>query len=413
MNKITRRSILAAAPGTIVLTAPFLSIGPARAEKQYGPGVTDTEIKIGNIMPYSGPASAYGTIGKAEAAFFKMLNEQGGINGRKIQFISYDDGYSPPKTVEQARKLVEQDGVLLIFNSLGTPTNTAIQKYLNQKKVPQLFVATGATKWNDPQHFPWTMGWQPNYQAEGHIYATYILEHHSGGKIAILYQNDDYGKDYVKGLKDGLGNQSQASIVAEAPYETADPTVDSQVITLKASGADIFFNVTTPKFAAQAIRKIAEIGWKPLHILNNVSASVGAVLKPAGLENAKDIVTTVYIKDPTDPAWKEDQGSKDWVAFMDKYYPEGNKTDGGNVTGYSVSQTLVQVLKQCGDNLTRENVMKEAANLKNFTVPMLLPGITINTGPADFAPIKQMQMARFDGERWERFGPVISGEARA
>jgi branched-chain amino acid transport system substrate-binding protein len=409
MKKFTRRSILAAAPGALALTAPFLSIGPARAEKQYGPGVTDTEIKIGNIMPYSGPASAYGTIGKAEAAFFKMLNEQGGVNGRKIQFISYDDGYSPPKTVEQARKLVEQDGVLLIFNSLGTPTNTAIQKYLNQKKVPQLFVATGATKWNDPQHFPWTMGCQPNYQSEGHIYATYVLEHHSGGKIAILYQNDDYGKDYVKGLKDGLGNKNQASIVAEAPYETADPTVDSQVITLKASGADIFFNVTTPKFAAQAIRKIAEIGWKPLHILNNVSASVGAVLKPAGFENAKDIVTTAWAKDPTDPTWKDDQGYKDWVIFMDKYYPDGDKADGLNVGGYNFAQILVQVLKQCGDDLTRENVMKQAANLKNFTIPMLLPGITINTSPTDYAPIKQMQMARFDGEGW---GAVRTGYRR-
>jgi branched-chain amino acid transport system substrate-binding protein len=407
MRQITRRSILAAAPSAIALATL-----PARAEKQYGPGVTDTDIKIGNIMPYSGPASAYGTIGKAEAAFFKMLNEQGGINGRKVQFISYDDGYNPPKTVEQARKLVEQDGVLLIFNSLGTPTNTAIQKYMNQKKVPQLFVATGATKWNDPQHFPWTMGWQPNYQAESHIYATYILDHHNGGKIAILYQNDDYGKDYVKGLKDGLGSKGQVSIIAEAPYETADPTVDSQVINLKASGADIFFNVTTPKFAAQAIRKVAELGWKPLHILNSVSASVGAVLKPAGFDNAKEIVTTSWLKDPTDPTWKDDQGSKEWVAFMDRYYPEGNKTDGLNVGGYSFAQTLVQVLKQCGDDLTRENVMKQAANLKNFTLPMLLPGITINTGPADFATIKQMQMARFAGERWVLFGPVIAGEAR-
>jgi branched-chain amino acid transport system substrate-binding protein len=412
LRHITRRSILAAAPSAIALAAPFLSIGPARAEKQYGPGVTDTEIKIGNIMPYSGPASAYGTIGKAEAAFFRMLNEHGGISGRKIQFISYDDGYSPPKTVEQARRLVEQDGVLLIFNSLGTPTNTAIQKYLNQKKVPQLFVATGATKWNDPQHFPWTMGWQPNYQAESHIYATYILENHNGGKIAILYQNDDYGKDYVKGLKDGLGSKASAAIIAETPYETTDPTVDSQVINLKSSGADIFFNVTTPKFAAQAIRKVAELGWKPLHILNNVSASVGAVLKPAGFENAKEIVTTAFVKDPTDPTWKDDHGYKDWVAFMDKYYPEGDKTDGLNVGGYSFAQTLVQVLTQCADDLTRENVMHQAANLKNFTLPMLLPGITINTGPSDYAPIKQMQMARFDGERWVLFGPVIAGEAR-
>jgi branched-chain amino acid transport system substrate-binding protein len=308
--------------------------------------------------------------------------------------------------------LVEQDGVLLIVESLGTPTNTAIQKYMNQKKVPQLFVQSGATKWNDPQHFPWTMGWQPNYQSESHVYANYILEHYKGGKIAILYQNDDYGKDYLKGLKDGLGTKSQASIIAEAPYETTDPTVDSQVVTLKSSGADVFFNVATPKFAAQAIRKIAELGWKPLHILNSVSTSIGAVLKPAGLDNAKDIVSTFYQKGPTDPTWKDDQGYKDWVAFMDKYYPEGDKTDGFNVAGYSIPQTLVQVLKQCGDDLTRENVMKQAANLKNFTVPMLLPGITINTGPTDFAPIKQMQMGRFDGERWILFGPIFAGDAR-
>jgi branched-chain amino acid transport system substrate-binding protein len=406
MKKITRRSILVAAPSALALTAP-----PVRAEKQYGPGITDTEIKIGNIIPYSGPASAYGTIGKADAAFFEMLNEQGGINGRKIRFISYDDGYSPPKTVEQARKLVEQDGVLLIFDSLGTPTNTAIQRYMNQKKVPQLFVSSGATKWNDPQHFPWTMGWQPNYQAESRIYASYLLEHHNGGKIAILYQNDDFGKDYVKGLKDGLGTKSQARIIAEAPYETTDPTVDSEVVTLKSAGAEIFFNVATPKFAAQAIRKIAELGWKPLHILSSVSSSIGAVLKPAGLRNAEDIVSTFYLKVPTDPTWKDDQGYKDWVAFMDQYYPDGDKTDGYNVAGYSISQTLVQVLKQCGDDLTREHVMKQAANLKNFTVPMLLPGITINTGPTDFAPIKQMQMGRFDGERWVLFGPIFAGDA--
>jgi branched-chain amino acid transport system substrate-binding protein len=392
MKEITRRSILAAAPSALAFAAM-----PARAEKQYGPGVTDTEIRIGNIMPYSGPASAYGTIGKADAAFFEMLNEQGGINGRKIRFISYDDGYSPPKTVEQARKLVEQDGVLLIFDSLGTPTNTAIQKYMNQKKVPQLFVSSGATKWNDPQHFPWTMGWQPNYQAESRIYASYLLEHHNGGKIAMLYQNDDFGKDYVKGLKDALSTKSQASIIAEAPYETTDPTVDSQVVTLKSSGAEIFFNVATPKFAAQAIRKTAEFGWQPLHVLSSVSSSIGAVLKPAGLGNAEGIVSTFYLKGPTDPTWKDDQGYKDWVAFMDKYYPDGDKTDGYNVSGYSISQTLVQVLKQCGDDLTRGNVMKQAANLTNFTVPMLLPGITINTGPSDFAPIKQMQMARFNG----------------
>jgi branched-chain amino acid transport system substrate-binding protein len=405
MKRITRRSILAAAPGALALAAL-----PARAEKQYGPGVTDTEIKIGNTNFYSGPASSYGVIGKTETAFFTMLNEQGGINGRKINFISYDDAYSPPKTVEQTRKLVESDEVFLIFNSLGTPTNTAVQKYLNQKQVPQLFVGTGATKWGDPKRFPWTIGWQPNYQGEGRIYATYILAHHAQSKIAVLYQNDDYGKDYVKGLKDGLGDKAKSMIVAEAPYETTDPTVDSQVVNLKASGADIFYNVTIPKFAAQAIRKTVEIGWKPLHILNSVSNSVGGVLEPAGFENSKGILSTAYLKDPTDPQWKDDPGYKDWVAFMDKYYPDGDKTNVFTVYGYTIPQTLVQVLKQCGDNLTRENVMKEAASLHNLALPMLLPGITVNTGPTDFFPVKQMQMERFNGERWELFGPIIAGE---
>lgn len=405
MKKITRRSILAAAPSALALTAY-----PARAEKQYGPGVTDTEIKIGNTNFYSGPASSYGVIGKTETAFFNMLNEQGGINGRKIIFISYDDAYTPPKTVEQTRKLVESDGVFLIFNSLGTPTNTAVQKYLNQKRVPQLFVGTGATKWGDPKHFPWTIGWQPNYQSEGRIYATYILEQRAESKIAVLYQNDDYGKDYVKGLKDGLGDKAKSMIVAEAPYETTDPTVDSQVVNLKASGAEIFYNVTIPKFAAQAIRKTVEIGWKPLHILNSVSSSVGGVLQPAGLESSKDILSTFYLKDPTDPGWKDDKGYKDWVAFMDKYYPDGDKTNGFTVYAYTIPQTLVHVLKQCGDNLTRENVIKEAANLHDLELPMLLPGIRVNTSPTDFFPVKQMQMGRFNGERWELFGPIITGE---
>jgi ABC-type branched-subunit amino acid transport system substrate-binding protein len=408
MKRITRRSILAAAPSALVFAAL-----PARAEKQYGPGVTDTEIKIGNTGPYSGPASSYGTIGKAEAAYFRMLNDQGGINGRKINFISYDDAYTPPKTVEQVRKLVEEDGVLLMLAPLGTPTNSAIHRYLNQKKVPQLFVATGATKWNDPQRFPWTMGWQPNYQSEGHVYAAYILEHQPNGKVGILYQNDDFGKDYLKGIKDGLGDKAKSMIVAEAPYETTDPTVDSQIINMKSAGADVFVNAGIPKFAAQAIRKAPEIGWKPLHILSSVGNSVGATLKPAGLENARDIVTDFYIKDPTDPQWKNDSGYQQWFAFMDKYYPEGDKTDAGNVVGPCFCQTLVQVLKQCGDNLTRDNIMKEAANLHDFTVPMLLPGITINTSPTDFAPIKQIQMARFDGERWKLFGPVLSGELRS
>ena len=388
-----------------------LSATPAAAQKKYDVGASDTEIKIGNIMPYSGPASAYGTLGKAQAAYFKMINERGGINGRKVNFISYDDGYSPPKAVEQARKLVESDEVLLVFQALGTPSNSAIHRYMNQKKVPQLFVATGATKWGDPKNFPWTMGWQPNYQSEGRIYAKYILQNHPNGKIAVLFQNDDYGQDLVQGLKDGLGARAKAMIVAEAPYETTDPTVDSQIVTLKASGADVFVNVATPKFAAQAIRKMAEIGWRPAaNILNNVSNSVGAVLKVAGVENAKGVISTFYFKDSTDPTWKDDAAMKEWVEFMDRYYPEGDKATSFNVYAYAVSQTLVQVLRQCGDDLTRENVMRQAANLKNFSVPILLPGIAINTGPGDFFPIEQMQMARFTGERWELLGPVINGE---
>ncbi len=383
--------------------------GPAAAQKKYDPGASDTEIKIGNINPYSGPASAYGTIGKTIDAYFKKINAEGGINGRKINFISYDDGYSPPKAVEQARKLVESDEVLLIFQSLGTPSNSAIQKYMNAKQVPQLFVATGATKWGDPKNFPWTMGWQPSYQSESHIYAEYILKNHPNGKIGILYQNDDYGKDYVKGLKDGLGAKAKTMIISEQPYEVADPTIDSQIINLKASGADIFFNVTTPKFAAQAIKKAAEIGWKPVHIVNQVSSSLGSVLKPAGFENAKGILSTSYGKDPTDPQWKDDAGMKKYFAFMDKYFPEGDKTNALSAYGYGVSQTMVQVLKLCGDNLTRENVMKQAANLKDLEQDLSLPGIKINTSPTDFYPIKQNQMMKFNGERWELFGPIMTG----
>ena len=385
-----------------------VAASPAVAQKKYDPGASDTEIKIGNINPYSGPASAYGTIGKAIGAYFDKVNAEGGINGRKIKYITYDDGYSPPKAVEQARKLVESDEVLLIFQSLGTPSNTAIHKYMNQKKVPQLFVATGATKWGDPKNFPWTMGWQPNYQTEGRIYARYLLEKYPKGKIGILYQNDDYGKDYVKGLKDGL--RGKIPIVAELPYEPADPTVDSQIINLKASGADIFYNVTTPKFAAQAIRKAAEIGWKPVHVLNSVSASVGSVLKPAGFQNSQGIITTSYLKDPTDPTWKDDAAMKEWRAFMVKYYPQGDQTTPFNAYGYLVAQTLVQVLKQSGDDLTRANVMKQAAGLKNLELGLLLPGIKINTSATDFFPIEQMQMAEFKGEAFELFGPVFAGE---
>jgi ABC-type branched-subunit amino acid transport system substrate-binding protein len=383
----------------------------ALAQKKYDTGATDTEIKIGNIMPYSGPASAYGVIGKTEAAYFKKINDAGGINGRKINFISYDDAYSPPKTVEQARKLVESDEVLFVFNSLGTPPNSAIQKYMNSKKVPQLFVATGATKWNDPKDFPWTMGWQPNYQSESRIYAKYLLKEKPDAKIAILFQNDDYGKDYVKGLKDGLGAKAASMIVIEDGYETSEPTIDNHIVKFKSTDANVFFNVTTPKFAAQAIKKMAEIGWKPLHLLNNVSSSIGSVMQPAGYENGQGIISAAYLKDVADPQWANDPGMKEFLAFLDKDFPEGNKLDGSVIVGYGVAQTLVQVLKQCGDNLTRENVMKQAASLKNFRTEVLLPGVMINTGPDDFAPISQLQLQRFKGEKWELFGDVISADA--
>jgi branched-chain amino acid transport system substrate-binding protein len=405
MSVIKKLAILSAAFGVLAASA-----GSASAQKKYDAGATDTEIKIGNIMPYSGPASAYGVIGRTEAAYFKKINDAGGINGRKINFVSYDDAYSPPKAVEQARKLVESDEVLLIFNSLGTPSNTAIQKYMNSKKVPQLFVATGATKWNDPQNFPWTMGWQPSYQSETQIYAKYILKNHPNAKIAVLFQNDDYGKDYLKGLKDGLGSKAASMIVMEESYETSEPSIDSHLVKLKATGADIFVNITTPKFAAQAIKKNAEIGWKPLHFLNNVSASVGSVLRPAGFENAQDIISAAYLKDASDKQWDNDPGMKEFYAFMAKDFPEGDKLDGGTVVGFGVAQTLVQVLKQCGDNLTRENVMKQAASLKDFRTEVLLPGIKINTGPNDFAPISSLQLMKFKGDKWELFGDVISAD---
>jgi branched-chain amino acid transport system substrate-binding protein len=395
----------------LVLTSAVAILGlivPALAQKRYDPGATDTEIKIGNTNPYSGPASAYGMIGRTIAAYFNKINAEGGINGRKINFISQDDGYSPPKTVEQARKLVESDEVLLIFQSLGTAHNTAIQRYMNSKSVPQLFVATGATKFGDPKNFPWTIGWQPNYQSEGRIYAKYLMDKHPNGKIGVLYQNDDYGKDYLKGLKDGLNGKLQ--VVAELAYETTDPTVNSQIITLKGSGADILFNVATPKFAAQAIRKVAELDWHPVHLLNNVSNSVGSVLQPAGFENAKDVLTTAYLKDPTDPSWKDDPDFKTWLAFMEKYFPDGDRTSSFTAYGYAAANTMVQVLRQCGDDLTRANVMKQAASLKQLVNPMLLPGIIINTGPNDYFPIEQMRMQRFTGDRWELFGPVLNGD---
>ncbi|MEH2510885.1 branched-chain amino acid transport system substrate-binding protein [Nitrobacteraceae bacterium AZCC 1564] len=386
-----------------------MTSGSALAQKKYDTGASDTEIKIGNIMPYSGPASAYGVIGKMEEAYFKMINEQGGINGRKIKFITYDDGYSPPKAVEQARKLIESDEVLFIFGPLGTPSNSAIQKYMNAKKVPQLFVATGATKFGDNKDFPWTMGWQPAYQSEGRIYGKHLVSTKPDAKIAVMYQNDDFGKDLLKGFKDGLGAKA-SQIIAEESYEVSEPTIDSHILKLKASGADVFLSITTPKFAAQAIKKVAETGWKPTYYQSNVGASVGSVLKPAGFENAQGLMSAAYAKDGADPQWDNDEGMKKFYAFLAKYAPDMNKTDGSVVYGYGQAQTVVQVLKQAGDNLTRENIMKQAANLKTFAPDTLLPGVTITTSPTDFYPIEQLQMMKFAGDKYELFGPVISGE---
>jgi branched-chain amino acid transport system substrate-binding protein len=382
----------------------------AFAQKIYDTGATDTEIKIGNILPYSGPASSYGVIGKTEEAFFKKINAEGGINGRKIKFISYDDGYNPQKTVEQARKLVEGDGVLLIFNSQGTVPNTAIQKYMNSRKVPQLFVSTGATKWNDPKAFPWTMGWRPNLQSETQIYAKYLLREKPNAKIAVLYQNDDYGKDYLKGLKDGLGAKAASMIVAELSYEATQPTIDSEIVKLKSSGADVFVDITIPKFAAQAIKKTAEIKWKPLHFLNSVSSSIGATIAPAGFDAAQNIISSAYMKDPTDPQWKDDAGMKAFNAFLDKYSPEADRNDELVVFGYSVAQTIVYVLKQCGDNLTRENVMKQAASIKGLELDGLLPGITIDTSATDYAPIERLRLQRFQGRTWHLFGDILNAD---
>jgi branched-chain amino acid transport system substrate-binding protein len=381
----------------------------ALAQKKYDSGASDTEIKIGNIMPYSGPASAYAAIGKAEEAYFNKINAEGGINGRKIKFVSYDDSYSPPKTVEQARKLVESDEVLLIFGSLGTSTNSAIRKYMNEKKVPQLFVASGASKWNDPKQYPWTMGWQPSYASEARIYAKYIMKEKPDGKIAVLYQNDDFGKDYLKGLKDGLGAKA-SMIVLQEPYDTSEPAIDEHVVKLKASGADVFISITTPKFAAQAIKKAAEINWHPVHIVSNVSASVGGVIEPAGLEISQGILSATYTKDGSDPQWNADDGMKKFYNFVAQYDPKANKLDAGVVFGYAAAQTMVKVLQMCGDDLTRENVMKQAASLKDFEPDTLLPGIKISTAPDNFAPIEQLQMMRFKGRKWELIGDVISSE---
>jgi ABC-type branched-subunit amino acid transport system substrate-binding protein len=390
-----------------------LSISAANAQKKYDPGASDTEIKIGQTMPFSGPASAYSSIGKTQAAYFKMINDQGGINGRKINLIQYDDAYSPPKAVEQIRKLVESDEVLLTFQIIGTPVNAAVQKYLNAKKVPQLFAATGASRFTDPKNFPWTMGFNPNYFVEGRIYGQYILKEHPNAKIGVLYQNDDLGKDYLNGIKAGLGDKAAKMIVTEASYEVSDPTVDSQILKIKDAGADLFFSASTPKQAAQAIKKIAEMGWHPVQIVDINATSVGAVLKPAGLDAAKGLISVNYGKEPLDPTWKDDAGLKKYFDFMAKYYPDGDKDSNFNTYGYSTAQLLVHVLKQCGDDLTRENVMKQAASVKDFATDTALPGIKVNTSPTDYRVNKQLQMMKFNGERWELFGPILEDTGSA
>ncbi len=405
MTKIHRRTLVAA--GAALVFAPSI----VRADKKYDTGANDKEIKLGHTNPYSGPLSAYGVIGKAEAAYWKSVNDAGGINGRKINFITYDDGFQPPKTVEMVRKLVEDDQVFAIFQLLGTPTNTVVHKYLNQKKMPQLFVATGASKWGDPKNFPWTMGWQPDYATEGAIYAKHILANHKDAKIGILWQNDDSGKDYVGGFMKGLGKDNEKLVVASVSYEVTDPTVDSQIIQLKSAGANIVFIETAPKAAAQAIRKIADLNWKPIRYLANVSASVAAVLKPAGFDNSKDIITAAYLKDATDPQWVDAPDFKEWKAWMAKYIPDGNLADSGYTYAYSVCSTMRDVLTRCGDDLTRVNLMKQAASMKNLVVPLLLPGIKINTSPTDFFPIQSVQLAAFDGETWKLFGDVLSNES--
>lgn len=393
----------------LAVAALALGSGLVWAAGQYGPGVSDTEIKIGQTMPYSGPASAYGTIGKAESAYFAMINDKGGVNGRKINLISRDDGYSPPKTVEAVRKLVEEDQVLLTFNVLGTPPNTAVQGYLNDNKVPQLFVATGADKWNNPKKFPWTMGWQPSYRIEARIYGRYILKNFPNAKVAIVYQNDDFGKDYLTGLKEGLGDKAGKMLVATQSYETTDPTIDSQVVALQGSGADTLLVAAIPKFAAQAIRKVSDLGWKPHFFITNVSASVKAVMQPAGLDKSQGIITAGYLKDPNDPQWQNSTEYKDWLAWMKKYYAGGSLADVNNVYGYSVAETLVSVLKASGNNLTRANIMKQAASIHDLKLPMMLPGIVVSTSATNFAPIKQMQLQKFEGQTWKLFGNVMSG----
>jgi len=406
-----RKDLFRLATGAALTIA--LSASSAYAQKKYDTGASDTEIKIGQTVPFSGPASAYASIGKTQAAYFKMINDQGGINGRKLTLVQYDDAYSPPKAVEQVRKLVESDEVLLTFQIIGTPSNAAVQKYLNAKKVPQLFAATGATRFSDPKSFPWTMGFNPNYFVEGRIYGQYILKEYPNAKIGILYQNDDLGKDYLNGIKAGLGNKASSMIVADASYEVSDPTIDSQILKLKDAGADLLFSASTPKFAAQAIKKNFELGWHPVHIVDINATSVGAVMQPAGLEASKGVISVNYGKDPLDPTWKDDPGMKKYFDFMAKYYPDGDKNSNINTYGYSTAQLLVQVLQQCGDDLTRENVMKQATSLKDVVGDLALPGMKINTSPTDYRVNKQLQMERFNGERWELFGPILEDAGAA
>jgi branched-chain amino acid transport system substrate-binding protein len=401
------RGLLRAVLGVGLLAGVAGVTGPVAAADL--PGVTATEIKIGNTDAYSGPASAYGVIAKTEAAFFKMVNDQGGVAGHKIDFISYDDAYSPPKTVEQVRRLIEEDQVALLFNTLGTPSNTAIQRYVNQKKVPHLFISTGADKWGDYQHFPWTMGYQPSYRTEAQIYTKYMLKVKPDAKLAILYQNDDFGKDYPAGVKDVLGDKYGSVVVKEASYETTDATIDSQMTSLQASGADVLLVAATPKFAAQAIKKVHDLGWHPTFFLTNVSISAGSVMAPAGAENGVGIITTGYMKDPTDPAFKDDPGMNEWRAFMAKYMPGTDLTDANPAFAYGVSSVMLQVLKQCDGDFSRANIMKQAANLHDAPDPVLLPGITVNTSPTNFHPIRSMQLQKWTGSTWERFGGVIEG----
>ncbi|MFV0282083.1 MAG: ABC transporter substrate-binding protein [Rhodoblastus sp.] len=401
---LTKRRVL------VMLAAGVLTSPATAQQKQYGPGVTDTEVKIGQTMPYSGPASSFSAIGKAMQAWFAKVNKEGGVNGRKINLVSLDDAYSPPKAVEQTRNLVENQGVLAIVGTFGSPVNFAIQKYLNTKKIPSLFLGTGANRFADPVNFPWSMGWQPNNAAKGRIYAKFLLKTRPNAKIAILYQNDDFGKDYAQGVRDGLGEKATTMIVAEKGYEITEPTIDSQLQLLRASGADVLINLSTPKFTAQAIKRIAEIKWDVLHLLSDAAGSVTSTLVPAGLDNSKGVITVLFRKDPSDPKWADDPAMKDYLAFMKEYMPEANPMESYNIFGIATAQTFVHVLKKCGDNLTRENLMKQAADIKGLSLPLMLPGVTLDTSRTHYTPLHQEQIFQFDGVRWVAISDVINAE---